>query len=327
MIIMIKPSTSSKKTISYGAGASERKDQRVSIVDSQGVLIPFKDIDFVNDAAEYRRNRAEVKRIASQISEVVSGQFNSQARRNDKVKNNTGHMMVSFEPREEYRVMELSGKWKCSLNDAYTRIIKDVISEMGIGNTQHLIIRHHDKQNPHFHIPYNRVQLDGTVVNSSFYKARAGKVGADLARKYGLTVAQKGMRNGNGMYDKLRADVMAAYKSAHSFASFEDRLVEKNISYKLYCKDDCLEPTGIAFKYSGFQYVGGYRLSPELSIVSINARFEEMRRMEEKAQREAEAAARARKAEMERESMQRCDRQSRGLGLRLTPEYVRKHQK
>lgn len=40
------------------------------------------------------------------------------------------------------------------------------MSLMGIKNTQFILVRHHNTDNPHCHLVYNRINYDGKVISS-----------------------------------------------------------------------------------------------------------------------------------------------------------------
>ncbi len=47
------------------------------------------------------------------------------------------------------------------------QIAQDYMKQMGIENTQYIIARHFDKEHPHIHLVYNRVDNNGKTITDS----------------------------------------------------------------------------------------------------------------------------------------------------------------
>lgn len=55
------------------------------------------------------------------------------------------------------------------------RIAHDYMDRMGIVNTQYIIGRHHDKEHPHLHIAFNRVDNNGRTISDKNDRIRSEK--------------------------------------------------------------------------------------------------------------------------------------------------------
>jgi hypothetical protein len=60
---------------------------------------------------------------------------------------------------------------------------------MGIRNTQFIIGRHHDKQHPHIHIIFNRIDNNGKTISDKNDRFRSEKICKQLTEKYDLYFA------------------------------------------------------------------------------------------------------------------------------------------
>lgn len=65
--------------------------------------------------------------------------FNEQALLNPRVKNNVGHISLSFSERDKDKLTDKK----------MTEIAREYMQKMGITDTQYLIVRHHDAPRPH----------------------------------------------------------------------------------------------------------------------------------------------------------------------------------
>ena len=99
--------------------------------------------------------------------EEIAEQFELQTLLNDKVKNKVGHISLSFSAEDGDRIRDDDG--------LMLRIAHDYMKLMGIANTQFIIARHTDRDHPHCHIVYNRVDNDGRTIsdkNVNFMRLR-----------------------------------------------------------------------------------------------------------------------------------------------------------
>lgn len=66
------------------------------------------------------------------------------------------------------------------------RISREYMMKMGICDTQYIIGRHHNKEHPHVHIAFNRIDNNGRTISDRNDRYRSERVCKELTRKYGL---------------------------------------------------------------------------------------------------------------------------------------------
>lgn len=86
---------------------------------------------------------------------------------------------------------------KALLTDEFmAKIAREYMKLMGIRNTQFILVRHHNTDNPHCHLVYNRIGYDGKVISSQSDYKRNEIATKLLKDRYGLTYAEdKGKTN------------------------------------------------------------------------------------------------------------------------------------
>lgn len=114
--------------------------------------------------------------------EQMAEQFELQALLNDKVKNIVGHTSLNFSPEDSERLK--------SDDVLMLQIAHDYMKLMGIENTQYIIARHIDREYPHCHIVYNRVDNDGRTISDKNDRYRNEKVCKMLTARYRLHFAE-----------------------------------------------------------------------------------------------------------------------------------------
>jgi type IV secretory pathway VirD2 relaxase len=120
-------------------------------------------------------------------------------------------------------------------------VAQEYLDMMDIRNTQFIIARHFDKNHPHCHILYNRVDNDGRTISDSNIRRRNVAACKKLNQKYGFILGKKGDRRHQNP-DKLKgkalakyqmcAKVLAARQQSRSWNEFRSNL--ENVGIKIY---------------------------------------------------------------------------------------------
>ena len=140
--------------------------------------------------------------------EEIAEQFELQTLLNDKVKNKVGHISLSFSAEDGDRIRDDD-------DGLMLKIAHDYMKLMGIVNTQFIIARHTDRDHPHCHIVYNRVDNDGRTISDKNDRYRNEKVCKMLTARYRLHFAE-GKEHVNFMrlrrHDKVKYFIYHALK-------------------------------------------------------------------------------------------------------------------
>jgi len=111
-------------------------------------------INYVLDKAKQTELLA-AEGIRYKSRESIIRSFVTQTGLNPKVSKTVGHISLDF-----------SGQDKDKLTNAkMIQIAKEYMEKMGITNTQYIIGRHHDKEHPHIHIVFNRIDNNGKAIS------------------------------------------------------------------------------------------------------------------------------------------------------------------
>ena len=167
--------------------------------------------------------------------EQIAEQFELQSLLNDKVKNIVGHTSLNFSPEDSERLKHD--------DELMLQFAHDYMKLMGIENTQYIIARHIDREYPHCHIVFNRVDNDGKTISDKNDFRRNEKVCKMLTAKYRLHFA-------NGK-DHIKEERLRPYDRAkHEMALtniFTDQETGKNFNRPRYTVlvEDVLRPGDI----------------------------------------------------------------------------------
>ena len=111
--------------------------------------------------------------------DTIAMSFEAQSNMNPKVTKPVGHISLAFHKEDEHRLTDR----------AMVGIALEYLKEMGITDTQILIVRHFDKEHPHVHIAFNRTANDGRTISDRNERVRSVRICKELTKKYNLYFA------------------------------------------------------------------------------------------------------------------------------------------
>ncbi len=174
---------------------------------------------------------------------IVEG-FECQRRMNHRVEKWVGHISLSYSPEDSARISD----------EAMVKLAQEYMAKMGIRNTQYIITRHLDKEHPHCHIVYNRVDNDGKCISDSNERLRNKEVCKELKRKYGLTfgkgkdnVKTERLRGRSKTRQEIYLAVQAAKKTAKDWITFQRELAKSGISVRKKFRRSSTEVEGLSY--------------------------------------------------------------------------------
>ena len=214
--------------------------------------------------------------------EEMAEQFELQTLLNDKVKNTVGHISLSFSPEDGARLR----------NDdrLMVKIAYEYMKQMGIRDTQFIIARHTDRNHPHCHIVFNRVDNNGKTISDKNDRYRNEKVCKALTEKYGLYMAD-GKEHVNTErlrpHDKAKYDIYEALKQelpkTTSWEQLREALHKQGIMTEFKYSRTGGRVEGVKF-IKGKHVFSGSKIDRKFSFANIEKRLERNRKFKEKYQ-------------------------------------------
>ena len=197
--------------------------------------------------------------------------FELQRQLNPRIKKPVGHITLSFKPEDKPRLTD----------DFMAKIAIEYMQMMGITKTQFIIVRHHNTDNPHCHIVYNRINNEGKLISDKNDYRRNEQVTKALKSKYGLTYGTdksntntRKLRNAERAKYEIHNVVKDVLKTAGSWQKFKNELAKRGVLLELVYKDkERTKVQGIRFCKDGYSFKGT-QISRDYSFGKLNARFE-----------------------------------------------------
>lgn len=231
---------------------------------------------------KYAMSKDEAKLLAAEgvlIGTVkeISDSFEMQRAMKPAIKQPVGHIALSYKPEDTPR---LTDKVMVGLAHEYMK-------EMEIKNTQYIIVRHHNTDNPHVHLIYNKVDFDGKLISSHNDFKRNEIATKKIKEKYRLTFGEgKEQVNRQRLNDpdktkyEIYHAVKGALKTAHNWNEFQQHLLKSGIEIKFKYKGQTSEVQGISFSKDGLSYKGS-QVDRSFSFSKLDAQLSQANHQEQ----------------------------------------------
>lgn len=203
----------------------------------------------------------------------ITDSFNYQRMLNPKIKQPVGHIALSFKPEDKPKLT----------NEFMAEIAMEYMDLMGIKDTQFILVRHNNTDNPHCHLVYNRIGYDGKVISSQGDYKHNEIATKKLKDKYGLTYAEDKSKT---KVEKLRSaeqvkyEIYNAVKNAlrhyKTWKQFNDNLAEQGIKLEFVKRSRDIKSVndiqGIRFTKDGLTFKAS-QISRDFSFAKLNAKL------------------------------------------------------
>ena len=220
----------------------------------------------MNDTAEL----LEAEGVFADNTKDIIRSFAMQRSGRKEIKQPVGHIPISFSPEDKGRMT----------NEFMVQLAKEYMQEMGIKNTQYIIVRHHNADNDHLHIVYNRIDNDLKLISVNHDYKRNIKVCKKLKDKYNLTYGkgkEEVKREKLDNPDKVKYYIHDAIKSVlptcKNSADLRFALKEYNIELEYKHRKTTNEIEGVSFWYNNIAFKGS-QVDRKFSFGNLKKVFE-----------------------------------------------------
>jgi hypothetical protein len=154
-------------------------------------------------------------------------------------------------------------------------------------NTQYIIGRHHDREHPHIHIVFNRIDNSGKTVSDRNDRYRSEKICKELTEKYGLYFAQ-GKENVKVHRlkepDKTKYEIYNTLKVAvpkcRNWDGLKKELQKQAVSMNFKYRGSTDEVQGVRFERNGYTF-NGSKIDRQFSYSKIDYQLKQNGKMQD----------------------------------------------
>lgn len=200
-------------------------------------------------------------------NDTIAQGFIGQAQMNPRVTKAVGHIALSFSKEDAPRLD----------NAVMAQIAREYMEQMGIKDTQYIIGRHFDKEHPHVHIAFNRIDNNGKTISDRNDRFRSERICKELTKKYGLHFAggkeqvkidrlREPDKTRYELYQILKAEV----GRCKDWDTLLERLKRQGIDVQFKHKGQTDEIQGIVFTMNGYRF-NGSKVDRQFSYSKIDA--------------------------------------------------------
>ena len=183
----------------------------------------------------------------------IAQSFIDQTELNPRVGKVVGHISLSFSVQDSSKLS----------NEFMIQTAHEYMEKMGIKDTQYIIGRHFDKEHPHVHIAFNRIDNNGKTISDCNDRFKSEKICKELTTKYGLYFAggkEKVKEHRLKEPDKTKYEIYRALRTeitrCREWKDLLAHLKKQDIDVRFKYKGNSQEVQGIIFEKNGYHFNG-----------------------------------------------------------------------
>lgn len=208
-------------------------------------------------------------------TKTIIADLNAQRKLRPQFGNAVGHTVLSWsnEDRTKLTVEKMA------------QHAREYMEKMGIKNTQYVTVLHSDKEHPHLHIVYNRVDNDGKTIGNFNHWHKSRKICREMTEHYGYHLGKgkaKVNRQALKGNDRLRYAIHDALKDimakATTWKQVETMLAKHGIGIHYKYRSGTDEVQGISFEKDGVKFKGS-AIDRKYSFANVEKQLSENRAM------------------------------------------------
>ena len=172
---------------------------------------------------------------------------------NPDLKKPVGHIALSYSAVDAPKLTD----------EKMVQLAQEYMREMKITDTQYIIVRHQDREHPHVHIVFNRIDNNGKTISDRNDMYRNEQVCKKLKAKHGLYFAkgkEQVKQHRLKEPDKSKYEIYTAVKNeigkSRNWQQLQHRLAEKGITIQFKRKGQTDEIQGISFSKGEYTFKG-----------------------------------------------------------------------
>ena len=207
--------------------------------------------------------------IVAESQESIIQSFATQRLMNPDIKKPVGHISLSYSKEDAPKLTD----------NKMIELAQEYMKEMGITNTQYMIVRHNDREHPHVHIVYNRIDNNGKTISDKNDRYRNEQTCKKLKQKHGLYFAPgKGNVKQDQLKepDKTKYEIHTAIKNGLQYAKdwqqLQSHLSKDGIAIRFKYKGQTNEVQGISFAKGEYSFKGS-EIDRNFSYSKLNAQL------------------------------------------------------
>lgn len=214
------------------------------------------------------------KGVLTTDRQSIINSFRLQSQLRPDVKVMVGHISLDFSKEDVDKVDD----------NLMRKVTDDYMRRMHIRNTQYILVRHFDREHPHCHLVFNRIDNNGHLISDKNDRIRSGKICKELTAKYGLHMAQgkdhvhrERLRGADAVKYQIYDALEAIVPRCKNWKELEAALKNQGINMAFTYRGTTTDIQGITFEKDGLHFNGSkidkkYSFSKTSAVLRQNAK-------------------------------------------------------
>ena len=200
---------------------------------------------------------------------TITESFEAQAAMNPRLGRKVGHISLNF-----------SAQNKDKIDNAFmVKIAREYMQKMKIIDTPYIVVRHNDREHPHCHIVFSRVDNQGQTISDQNDRLRSVKACRALTEQNGLYLKETNAKQNVKREqlrgpDKVKYEIYDAVKAAlphcKSWSDLRKRLEKDGISITYKFKGSTDQKEGVIFSKDNLSF-NGSKVDRQFSFSKLDA--------------------------------------------------------
>lgn len=207
------------------------------------------------------------KGVLTTDRQFIINSFRLQSQLRPNVKMMVGHISLDFSKENVDKVDD----------NLMRKVADDYMRRMHIQNTQYILVRHFDREHPHCHIVFNRIDNNGHLISDKNDRVRSAKICKELTAKYDLHMAQgkdhvhrERLRGADAVKYQIYDALEAVVPRSKNWKELEAALKKLGISMAFTYRGTTTDIQGVTFEKDGLHF-NGSKIDRKYSFSKISA--------------------------------------------------------
>ena len=205
--------------------------------------------------------------------------FEAQSLLNPRLGRKVGHISLNFSAQDSGKISD----------DFMLKVAGEYMQKVGITDTQFIVVRHNDREHPHCHIVFNRVDNNGKTISDQNDRMRSVRACREITERHGLYIAsgkenvnRQQLRDPDSVKYAIYDAVKAAFPHCQNWADLERWLEREGIAITSKYAGGTDTKQGVIFGKDGFSFNGSkidraFSFSKLDAALNANAQQQEVR--------------------------------------------------
>lgn len=206
------------------------------------------------------------KDVLTTNKESIIHSFFLQSQLRPRVSVVVGHISLDFSVEDVDKIDD----------DLMRKVAHEYMQRMHILNTQYILVRHYDREHPHCHLVFNRIDNNGHLISDKNDRVRSAKICKELTEKYHLHMAKgkdhvhrERLRGADAVKYQIYDALVSVTPKCKNWEELRSALKKHGITMDFIHRGNTTEIQVIVFEKDGLHF-NGSKVDRQFSFSKIS---------------------------------------------------------